>query len=52
MLARALWDSKRDRARAAKLVDEANPLIEHPTKRAELERWVADVMGRALTPGR
>jgi hypothetical protein len=41
-LGRALWDTKRDRVRARQLVGEADPLIEHPAKRAELERWLAE----------
>ncbi len=40
-LARALWDTHRDRARARTLVTEANPLIDDPARRAELDRWIA-----------
>jgi hypothetical protein len=41
-LARALWDTKRDRARARKLVGEADPLIQGDEKRAELTSWLRD----------
>ena len=42
VLARALWESKRDRARARKLAEEANELVGYPESRTAIQAWLAD----------